>query len=332
MPYPTLEDVAARAGVSRALVSLVMRGSPKVGAARRAAVLAAARDLGYRPNAMARSLAAGRTGIVGVLAGDLADPAVALVHDGLADAAEGRELRLLLAAGRGDTAAARTALDELLDLRPDGLVLAGPRLTSADLDRAAASCPVVVIDPVPRAGLADAVRSASGETVRLAVSHLVGLGHRRIATVHAGPRRPLTHRAYRSALQKHGIDALALGIDDLQSVLRPESPAGAAEKPTAVVALCDSSGAAVLAALMRAGARVPDDVSLVVHGEATAADAVGVTTVAVPARELGRQAMAALLDRLDGGDPDRRPLRANVHPLLTDRGSTAPVPPAEPDA
>ncbi|WP_207399588.1 LacI family DNA-binding transcriptional regulator, partial [Actinomadura fibrosa] len=145
MAHPTLEDVAARAGVSRALVSLVMRGSPKVGKERREAVLRAARELGYRPNMMARGLAAGRTGLVGVLLADLRDPWCAEVHEGLADEAVRRGARLLLTTGRGRAARERAALDDLLGLRPDGVVLASPGMPAADIERAAAGCAVTVV-------------------------------------------------------------------------------------------------------------------------------------------------------------------------------------------
>ena len=83
MRAPTIRDVAQRAGVSKSLVSLVLRGSPKVRDARRSAVLDAVRELGYRPNAAARSLSERRTHAIGVLIGDLRNPWYTAALDGL---------------------------------------------------------------------------------------------------------------------------------------------------------------------------------------------------------------------------------------------------------
>ncbi|MBO2458028.1 LacI family DNA-binding transcriptional regulator [Actinomadura violacea] len=315
MAHPTLEDVAARAGVSRALVSLVMRGSPKVGKERREAVLKAADELGYRPNIMARGLAAGRTGMAGVLAADLHDPLFASVHDGLADEAARRGVRLLLASGGGRPARERAALGELLDLRLDGLLLAGPRIAAAEIERAAAGCPVAVVGRPVRSSRVDCVTGDDAAAMARAVTRLVELGHRRIACMDLGSGRPRVQQVFKAALAEAGL------APDQDVLWRP---GGAA---TAVVAAGDATGTAALTTLHRAGLDVPGEVSLVVLGDAPGAEVNGVTTVAAPAAELGRLAMAALLDRIGDGGAAREGRRVTVPPVLAERATTGAITP-----
>jgi DNA-binding LacI/PurR family transcriptional regulator len=154
---PTMEDVAARAGVSRALVSLVMRGSPKVSAARRAAVLEAAAELGYSPHAMARSLASRTSHVLGVMASDLHNPFWAEVVDGLDLYARAAGFELVINTGGRDPSRERQALTSLSSFRPAGIALLGPVVPAAAIESAASEGPVVLVSRSSRLSTVDTV-------------------------------------------------------------------------------------------------------------------------------------------------------------------------------
>lgn len=329
MHHPTMEDVAREADVSRALVSLVLRGSHKVSDARRARVLAAADALGYRPNAMARGLASRRGTTVGVLVNDLHNPFFADIVDGVEELADAEGVRLLLGHG-GRLARELSVLDTLLEYRPAGLLLLSPDATSAAIAEHVNDTPVVVVGrPVRRAGM-DTVVNDEAHGARLAVEHLARLGHRRIAHV-AGGRRAAgaaqRARGYGAAMRALGLaDGLRVvpgGFTEEDGVAAANRLLREAELPSAVFAANDLVAVGMLAVLDDHGVHVPRDVSLVGYDNSGLAHIrhVDLTTVNQPRYDMGTLALATLLERVRGLRSGS--VRHRTTPTLVVRSSTA---------
>lgn len=324
MARPTMEDVAARAGVSRALVSLVMRGSPKVSEARRAAVLAAADELGYSPHAMARSLASRTSHVLGVMVSDLHNPFWAEVVDGLDLYARAEGFELVINTGGRDPARERQALASLASFRPAGIALLGPVVPASSISAAALEGPLVLVSRSSRLSTVDTVNDDGRTGSALAVDHLVALGHKEIVHIDGGngsqsaPRRT----GYRLAMQRHGLTP---------RVVRGEytEAAGAAAVRrlatpfTAVIAANDLNAVGVLSSLAERGLRVPEDVSVVGYDNTWLAGLrhIGLTTIDQPRHDMGRLAASALIARVRG--QVSKPTRLVVRPSLVVRSSTA---------
>jgi DNA-binding LacI/PurR family transcriptional regulator len=322
---PTLEDVAARAGVSRALVSLVIRGAPGASDATRARVLKIADELGYRPDPRARLLARSRTRLLGVMFG--AQHAFhADLLEGIYLAAEpaGYEIALsALTPSRGE----ERAVETLLDYRCEGLLLLGPQAPTARLAALARQVPVLVVARRVTDPSVLVVRTADDEGAALAVDHLVALGHREIVHVDGGraPGAAERRRGYRAAMRRHDLPARLV-----PGGLTEESGARAARDllvdrpPGAVVAFNDRCAVGIMGAFARAGVSVPDDVSLVGYDDDRLARLahVNLTTVGQDVHALASLAVRRLVERLDGGSGgDHEDV---VAPHLIVRGTTAP--------
>ncbi len=187
---PTLETVAARAGVSKSLASLVLRDSPKVSPASREAVMRAVAELGYRPNAAARLLAERDSRTVGVLLNDLRQPWFADMLDGLTPALHAAGKHILLGDGRIDRVLDETLSWSFLDLGVDGLVLAGSIPVSPAIIDVASQIPTVAVGGrgldlnLPHV---DVLANDNHLGGTLAVRHLIEFGHTRIAHISGLP-------------------------------------------------------------------------------------------------------------------------------------------------
>jgi LacI family transcriptional regulator len=341
----TVTDVAREAGVSKAQAARALGAYGAVSDAVRSRVLAAADRLGYRPNELARTLTTGRSQTVGVVLGDIENPYFSLATRGISDAVEREGLTLVLANTSERVDAERAAVEMLMDKRVDGLIVAPASATDVDHLRAVVKArrPLVLLDrTLPELG----VDSATADLVpaaRAAADLLLDLGHRRIGYVTTadgtgiGPAADHPLPSPVAARVAALVDAYAdrgLAWDQtlLRSAVHDESAIRAAAvdllrtaEVTALIASDSLIGLAVIGALQSGGARIPDDVSVLMYDDQPWARLLDppITVVSQPTYEIGYAAGARLAAMIAGRTdlPRLVPLPAT----LVLRGSVAPA-------
>ena len=327
---PTITDVARRAGVSKSLVSLVMRGADHVSPERRQAVNKAAAELGYRPNAMARSLVQRRTHLVGVMVSDLHNPFFADVVAGIQEQAARTGYKVLVNSGNRAAAREADAMETLLQLRADGIILGSPVLDDEVIGRASREVPIVLVGREAHGPAVDSVTNDDRAGAEVAVEHCVSLGHRRIAHIDGGhgAGAPARRHGYEAAMKRLGLGDLVSVVSGTYTeegghtgclLLLAQTP-----RPTAIFAANDLAAIGALNAIEESGLKVPDDVSLVGYDNTSLAALrhISLTTIHQPRLEMGQLALSTLLERID---QDREePRRVVLSPSLVVRASTAP--------
>jgi DNA-binding LacI/PurR family transcriptional regulator len=323
---PTLEDVATRAGVSRALVSIVMRDVPGASEETRERVRRAADEIGYRPDQRARRLRQLRTKLIGVMFTAGQEFHADLV-DGVYLAAEELGYDVVLSGvtpHREESRAVRTLIDD----RCEGLVLIGPQLPARQLGDLAARVPVVALARRTRG--VDAVRSDDAAGASLAMDHLLDLGHRRILYLDGGraPGAAERRRGYRHAARAAQLPELTLpgGLTEREGAAAASAMLESPELPTAIFAFNDRCALGVLDVLIRSGVAVPQRVSVVGFDDSPLAGMahIDLTTVRQDSAGLARAAVERLVARLDDGSVDGAAVDITREPTLIVRGSTAP--------
>jgi len=340
---PTINDLALHLGVHKSTVSRAMDPARRhlIGAELLQRVEAAARELGWRPNRAAAALSTGRSRTVGVLLPDITNPVFPPILRGIEDAldAEGYFALLANTARRdGGTAAAQVAVERMLAQRVEGFIVATALRDDVWLDGLRKGGARIVLvnrtsDPRDGRGLLQAVTSDDALGMRLAVDHLVALGHRRIAHL-AGPPGFSTGMARRigfeQALREHGLAPAALAVCGAYAI-----EAGAAAMATllqappaftAVVAANDLIALGALQVLQARGVAVPQGMSLIGHNDMPLLDQISppLTSVRIQHYEMGYRAARLLLEALRGVPGSASTLV--LQPELVVRGSTAAAP------
>ena len=330
---PTIRDVSQLAKVSQATVSRVLNGNVPVSPTKRAAVLAAIAQLGYQPNAFARSLATNRSYAIGALVSELSSAAYGDIIRGIESVVEECGLHMVVSSGHARSEAERRSFAFLKERRTDALIVQVDATSDDELTTwvRQSGLPVVVVGRHIPAIAERCVYLDNVAGGALATRHLLERGHRRIAHI-AGLMRITDARdrltGYRLALTENDLpfeDSLVAeggfvedgGYRAMKQLL--ERDAGF----TAVFTANDQSAAGALKALREAGLRVPDDISLVGFDDLLIAHYLfpALTTVIQPFAEMGQAAAWLALTAL--GIDEEKEVTRRFDPALVERDSVA---------
>lgn len=320
----TIYDVAARAGVSKSLVSLVLQRSPRVSQQRRDAVLKAIQELDYRPSTAAVSLAGTRSRTIGVVLDDFRNQWFVDLLTGLREALQDQGHRLVVADRFLNTGLDASPVEGFLSMRVEGIVIAGEPDTDLAIP---ASTPLVIAGgrvAIPRA---DTVANDDRAGGAMAAEHLLALGHTRLGFVGASSAASDERRTGFTA----GVDGRA----EVATVVLPGEPTEEAgsralaqlldahPEVTAVFAANDVMALGALSELAERGLRVPEDVSVMGYDDTPLAATryVGLTSIDDRSVEIGRGAGERLLARI--ADPTSAATEVLVEPRLVARRTTA---------
>ncbi len=315
---PTLEEVAARAGVGRGTVSRVINGSPRVSEATRAAVEAAVAELGYVPNTAARALAANRTDAIAMVVPEpetrfFSEPYFSDILKGVGAQLSDTEMQLLLIFAGSDRERRRLA-QYLAAHRVDGVLLVSVHADDPLPDLLSQlEIPAVISGPRSEHETLPSVDSDNYGGGRSAVEHLIERGRSRIATITGrldvyGAQRRI--EGYRDALEDAGRE-----VDERMIVPGDFTEEGGRRAMwellercpdlDAVFAESDVMAAGARQVLREAGRRLPDDVAMVGYDDSAIARHMDppLTSVRQPIEEMGRAMIDLLLDEI----ADRRP-------------------------
>jgi LacI family transcriptional regulator len=335
----TIDRIAAEAGVSTATVSRVLNQPEKVSAAVRARVTAVIERHHYVLDGFAVGLASRRSRLVGLVIPTIANSIYALSTQAIQQAAQRAGYTVLVGVSDFSPEREETLVHKLIERRVDGLILTGETRAAAIYEKLRRNrVPFIITWQLARDPALPSVSFDNRRATFAAVDHLVSLGHRRIGLIcgrtEVNDRALARREAFREAMRRHGLAAapdliferdfeFVQGRSAMHALLRRRP------RPTAVFCANDIQAIGALYECAESGVRVPGDVSVVGFDDVPAAQYVSpqLTTVRVPAEEMGRRAVEMLLGAIDG---TAVPGRIELPVDLVVRRSSAPPAPAAP--
>ena len=326
----TIKDVAAATGLSPAAVSYAMRGvqtSPET----QERVRQAADELGYTGNAVARALARGRTGLVGVLSGSLQDLSEQRFVETLGRQLGRHDLHMVVVDARGEPDRERMLARQLAAQLVDGLVLSPLDPSDASWAEIGEMLPIVTVGDALAGPTVGEVLFDNRTGVGMVLEHLHGLGHRRIAVL--TPSRPSTpdRPAERVVAEKCAALGVEAEVVYTRHSIEESAEAAAAllaadPRPTAVFCLSDTIACGVYAAAAAAGLAIPEDISVAGYDDHPIARVVApqLTSVEWGMADVATAAASLLAAAVEGRPRAPRARRVRAAPALVERASTAP--------
>ena len=318
----TIRDVARRATVSPATVSRVLNGCSHIREETRRRVLEAVRELGYTPDRRARALRKRQTTIIGVITPDISNPFFSLLVRGVEHEAQAQEYSVVIGDSGNSLEGERRAIRALLRERVDGVILTAVAAQSDSFtDLLRGEIPLVIADRRVPGVEAPAVVVDGVHDGRRLTSYLIGLGYRDIAFVQGPPEVSTSvdrFEGYRRSLDRHGLrlnpDGLERGDYTYEGGYEAARRLLRRHRPEVLIAANDLMAIGALYALKEAGLSVPEEIGVAGFDNIPLAAWVHprLTTIEIPAYEIGREAMRLLLRLLRG---ERISLSASVKVL-----------------
>ncbi len=329
----SIKDIAEAAGVSHSTVSRALQNSPLVNPQTAAQIHKLAREMGYTPSAIAQSLVTRRTNTIGLVLTFISDPFVDRVVDGIEDLATTAGYSVFLCSSKGDPEREMAVVETFHRRRVDGVIVLSSRVGRLYGERLQElSVPIVLVNNQGEGEYLYSVSVDDEQGARLAVRHLLELGHRRIGYVGSAFRQPSSLRrlaGYQAEVERAGIscDPDLVVVPDTSHDLESGSLGLQrlwAAKVTAVFCYNDRTAIGALLAARERGIKVPDDLSVVGFDDIEPSWYVTppLTTVRQPRFELGKRAAQMLLDLL----ADKQVCDEVLPCQLIVRDSTAPPP------